>query len=114
MHGQAQRQARRRRSVRLTDTAGSEEAMEGSGSLVEKETPEMGAMINEVKHDVRKAVDSLPENYRQAVVLVHFMEYRYDEAATQMGVGVEDIRRWVHRGLKKLHTSLQGYRESVL
>jgi RNA polymerase sigma factor (sigma-70 family) len=97
----------------LTDNVDSEEASEGIGGLVEGHTPEMGAMTNEVTRDVRKAVSSLPENHRRAVVLVHFMEYRYDEAAAQMGVGVEDIRRWVHRGLTKLRTSLQGHRESI-
>jgi RNA polymerase sigma-70 factor, ECF subfamily len=47
---------------------------------------------------VRKAVASLPENYREAVVLCDLEEMSYDEAAAALGCPVGTVRSRLHRG----------------
>jgi RNA polymerase sigma-70 factor (ECF subfamily) len=47
---------------------------------------------------VRKAIASLPENYREAVVLCDLEEMSYDEAATALGCPVGTVRSRLHRG----------------
>jgi len=91
----------------------SDDAYQGGMKTVERETPEKVAMTNEIQNDVKKAVNLLPENYRQAVILVHLMEYSYDEAAVMMGTKKSNIKTWVHRGIGKLADILKDYRESV-
>lgn len=71
------------------------------------DTPEEKSISREIQSDVRKAMDRLPENHRRAIILVHFMEYSYAEAATMMNADKGDIRNWVHRGVTKLDPRCQ-------
>ncbi|MCX5814079.1 MAG: sigma-70 family RNA polymerase sigma factor [Proteobacteria bacterium] len=90
-----------------------DDAFQEGIKTIERDTPEKKAMTNEIQNDVKKAVNLLPENYRQAVILVHLMEYSYDEAAAMMGTKKSNIKTWVHRGIGKLADILKDYRESV-
>jgi RNA polymerase sigma-70 factor, ECF subfamily len=47
---------------------------------------------------VRKAIASLPENYREAVVLCDLEEMSYEEAASALGCPVGTVRSRLHRG----------------
>jgi RNA polymerase sigma-70 factor, ECF subfamily len=47
---------------------------------------------------VRKAIASLPENYREAVILCDLEEMSYDEAAAALGCPVGTVRSRLHRG----------------
>lgn len=47
---------------------------------------------------VRKAIASLPENYREAVVLCDLEEMSYEEAAAALGCPVGTVRSRLHRG----------------
>jgi len=58
--------------------------------------------------EVRKAINSLRDEYRLALILVHYEGYSYIEAAELMKCKEDDIRRWVHRGSKQIRESFEG------
>jgi len=47
---------------------------------------------------VRQAISTLPENYREAVVLCELEEMSYEEAAEALGCPVGTVRSRLHRG----------------
>jgi RNA polymerase sigma-70 factor, ECF subfamily len=69
-------------------------------------------MSKETVTRVRKAVASLPENYREAVILCDLEEMSYEEAAEAMACPVGTVRSRLHRGrailLEKLEEKLAG------
>lgn len=64
--------------------------------------PETEAGNMEIQKIIRNALNALPENYRQAIILAHQMGYTHSEAAELMGCKEDDVKRWVFRGLLKL------------
>jgi RNA polymerase sigma-70 factor (ECF subfamily) len=52
----------------------------------------------ETVNRVRRAIASLPENYREAVILCDLEEMSYDEAAATLGCPVGTVRSRLHRG----------------
>jgi len=73
------------------------ETLEGlSGSLVSESLA--GEMIrNEVAERVQAAIASLPDHYRQAVVLCDLCELSYDQAASRLRCAVGTIRSRLNR-----------------
>ncbi len=62
--------------------------------------------------NVRAAVTSLPEHYRQVVVLCDLLEVSYAEAAAHLGCAVGTVRSRLHRGHKLLAEKLKLLRET--
>ena len=67
---------------------------------------------------VRQAISTLPENYREAVVLCELQEMTYDEAAVALGCPVGTVRSRLHRGrallLEKLRDAHPSRRPSAV
>ena len=67
---------------------------------------------------VRKAIASLPENYREAVILCDLEEMSYDEAAAALGCPVGTVRSRLHRGrtilLEKLAETPLAHRATAV
>ena len=61
--------------------------------------------------NVRAAVASLPEHYRQVVVLCDLCEMSYADAATRLGCAVGTVRSRLNRGHKLLAGKLKLHRE---
>lgn len=59
--------------------------------------------------DVAKALESLPEDFRTAVILCDIEELTYEEIAEFVDVPVGTIRSRLHRGRKLLQRSLFDY-----
>jgi RNA polymerase sigma-70 factor (ECF subfamily) len=59
---------------------------------------------------VRKAVLSLPERYREVVVLCDLQEMSYEEAATIVGCAVGTVRSRLHRARTFLAVKLSELR----
>jgi RNA polymerase sigma-70 factor, ECF subfamily len=57
---------------------------------------------------VRQAVSTLPENYREVVVLCEFEEMSYEEAAAVLGCPVGTVRSRLHRARAILLEKLRG------
>jgi RNA polymerase sigma-70 factor (ECF subfamily) len=62
--------------------------------------------------NVRAAVASLPEHYRQVVVLCDLCEMTYADAAMRMGCAVGTVRSRLNRGHKLLAEKLKLQRET--
>jgi RNA polymerase sigma-70 factor (ECF subfamily) len=84
-----------------------------SGSLpVDPETVP-GLMIrNEVVERVQNAIASLPDHYRQAVVLCDLCELPYEQAASRLGCAVGTIRSRLNRAHTLLAQKLKPLRKS--
>ncbi len=57
---------------------------------------------------VRQAVSTLPENYREVVILCEFEEMSYEEAAAALGCPVGTVRSRLHRARAILLEKLRG------
>jgi RNA polymerase sigma-70 factor (ECF subfamily) len=62
----------------------------------------------EIVGRVRQAISTLPENYREAVVLCELQEMTYDEAALALSCPVGTVRSRLHRGRALLLEKLRG------
>lgn len=57
---------------------------------------------------VLRAVQALPEKYRQAVYLRYYEEYGVEEIADLMGCKASQVSTYLYRGKQKLKTMLGG------
>lgn len=70
-----------------------------------------GALIrNEVTAQVQAAIASLPDHYRQAVVLCDLCELSYEQAASRLQCAVGTIRSRLHRAHNMLVEKLRPLR----
>lgn len=61
-----------------------------------------------LSEEVQGALDSLPPDFRVAVVLCDVADLGYDEIAGQLGVPVGTVRSRIHRGRRMLREMLSG------
>ncbi len=59
-----------------------------------------------VEPGLEAALSRLSPNQRTAVLLVHGLDWTYQETATAMGITLAAVRNHVHRGLRRLRTAL--------
>ena len=76
----------------------------------DRETNEPGPLDDltraETIESVRKAVLSLPEKYREVVVLCELQELSYGETAEALGCAIGTVRSRLHRARSLLHAKL--------
>lgn len=60
---------------------------------------------------LRAALDSLPADKREVLVLSRFQGLRYDEVATLLGCEVGTVKVRVHRAMKALRTRFVALRD---
>jgi RNA polymerase sigma-70 factor (ECF subfamily) len=68
-----------------------------------------GALTN----GTRRKLDSLPEGFRDAIVLVDVLDRSYRDAARQMGVPVGTVMSRLHRGRKLLAAQFADERDAA-
>jgi RNA polymerase sigma-70 factor (ECF subfamily) len=68
--------------------------------------PESQALRSIVEHEIQRALDELPEEYRLAVVLSDVEELSYKEIADVMGCPVGTVMSRLHRGRRLLQKRL--------
>jgi len=105
-----QRRNRRHRMVSLDRRVGGDQEDE-AGALVELlHTPEPGpaeeAESTERRDQVRRAVEKLPEQVRQALMLVYFQGLKYREAADVLEIPVGTVKSRLHSAVGKLNDAL--------
>jgi RNA polymerase sigma-70 factor, ECF subfamily len=86
---------------------------DGSGSgivLQDATTPAIWAERRERLRQVRAAVQELPVEFREAVVLCELEEMSYEEAAQMAGCPIGTIRSRLHRGRALLMAKLEMLR----
>lgn len=91
------------------------EALENlSAELVADREAVHGPMIRgEIVAKVQTAIASLPDHYRQAVVLCDLCELSYAEAALRLGCAVGTVRSRLNRGHALLAQKLKSFKEPV-
>jgi len=86
---------------------------DGSGSgvvLQDASTPAIWAERRERREHVRAAIQELPAEFREAVVLCELEEMSYEEAAQLAGCPIGTIRSRLHRGRALLMAKLELFR----
>jgi len=90
-----------------------EGAVEGKSlSPAAPDDPHTALVRKESIHSVHRAILSLPEHYREAVVLCDLNEMSYDEAAAVLECSVGTVRSRLHRGRRLLIQKLRGGRDA--
>ena len=96
------REARRPQMVELSD-------VEASGDLADAVTPEDRIFDKLLDDDVTKAMDSLPEDFRFAIVLSDLEGFSYKETAEILDCPIGTVMSRLHRGRRLLRNSLYEY-----
>jgi RNA polymerase sigma-70 factor (ECF subfamily) len=63
--------------------------------------------------EIVRAIDSLPDEYRTAVVLSDIQEMRYAEIAEILGIPEGTVKSRLFRGRRLLQRKLRGYAETM-
>jgi RNA polymerase sigma-70 factor (ECF subfamily) len=71
--------------------------------------PERAWEQNNLDHDVQAAIDTLPPDFRAAVVLCDIEGLSYEEIAATLGIKLGTVRSRIHRGRALLREAL-GHR----
>jgi RNA polymerase sigma-70 factor (ECF subfamily) len=71
--------------------------------------PETLALMPLVEHEIQKALDALPTEFRLAVVLCDVEEFSYEEIAQIMGCPIGTVMSRLHRGRKLLQRALYNH-----
>ena len=102
----------RRRDVRLErDLAGELEQSShvlDRGLLAPHSSPSGSAMRREQALRLADALDRLPDDYREVLLLRHLEELTFPEVARRMGRSVEAVKKLWARALARLRQSLGG------
>jgi RNA polymerase sigma factor (sigma-70 family) len=79
---------------------------------VADETPPPGTGLDEgvLGQDIARALDTLPERQKAAILLCHFQDCGNIEAAEIMGVSVEALESLLARGRRALKTQLAHWK----
>ena len=106
---------RKKRSREILDAASAEQdATDGvlvHANAHDKQSPERALVERSVSDDVQKALDSLPEDFRTAVILCDMQGLSYKEIAEIMECPVGTVMSRLFRGRKLLAASLRGFAE---
>jgi RNA polymerase sigma-70 factor (ECF subfamily) len=105
-----QRRFGRHRMTSLDRRMGSDEESD-TGAFVDLfDSHHRGPVEETEKHEradeVRRAVDELPEQTRQVVLLIYFQGLKYREAAHALGIPVGTVKSRLHGGIHKLGEAL--------
>jgi RNA polymerase sigma factor (sigma-70 family) len=96
-------QVRRRRRIRIEPWGDDTDRIP---DVVGEATPERGYEHANLDHDVQRALDDLPPEFRAAVVLRDMEGLSYEEIAVTLGVKLGTVRSRIHRGRAQLRESL--------
>jgi len=66
---------------------------------------------NEINELIEMALQLLPAEWREAVILQLYAGFSYEEIADSLGVPVTTVRNWLCRGKQRLREILQPYFE---
>jgi RNA polymerase sigma-70 factor (ECF subfamily) len=70
--------------------------------------PESVVEVNERSEQIRKALASLPANYRLVIELRHYQQMSYDEIAAQLNIPLSDVKSHLFRARKILAEKLHA------
>ena len=103
LHGVAYRLAQRARVERAR-----RQVHERRAAAMRTKGPDVERALREVQEGLHRALESLPERYRAALVLCHLEGRSHEEAARQLGCPLATLRSRLTRGRKLLRDRLAG------
>ena len=114
----ASRKRKRRQTISLENEWDSGESSAKAGSLRDvlesnNEKPDSSAMMDEKKVQVRKAIDTLPENLRQVLLLAYFHEFKYQEISEVLEIPLGTVKSRLHAALEKFQQSWERMQDMV-
>jgi RNA polymerase sigma-70 factor (ECF subfamily) len=81
---------------------------------LEAETPGRDKLsLMEIEEAFEKALETLPENQRTAILLLKQQELSYEEIAAAMDATETAVKSWIHRARQKLKTELKDFYRSA-
>lgn len=95
-------QVRRRARVRIDAMGDNEQLVPGS----REDQPDRGFEHGNLDHDIQRALDALPPEYRAAVVLCDIEGLSYAEIAVSLDIKMGTVRSRIHRARAQLRESL--------
>lgn len=99
---------RRETTVSLDAAIGDSETALSDTFSSTSATPEEDVLRREREISLRRALQSLPEIFRQAVVLCDIEGFSYEEIAATLGVNIGTVKSRIARGREELRRKLQG------
>lgn len=114
----ASRKRKRRQTISLENEWDSGESSAKAGSLRDvlesnNEKPDSLVMMDEKKVQVRKAIDTLPENLRQVLLLAYFHEFKYQEISEVLDIPLGTVKSRLHAALEKFQQSWERMQDVV-
>ena len=114
----ASRKRKRRQAISLESDWSNGESTTKVGNLRDalesnNEKPDNPAIMGENKVQVRKAIDMLPENLRQVLLLAYFHEFKYQEISEVLGIPLGTVKSRLHAALEKFQQSWEQMQDVV-
>jgi len=114
----ASRKRKRRQTISLENEWDSGESSAKAGSLRDvlesnNEKPDSSAIMDEKKVQVRQAIDTLPENLRQVLLLAYFHEFKYQEISEVLEIPLGTVKSRLHAALEKFQQSWERMQDVV-
>jgi len=114
----ASRKRKRRQAISLESDWSNGESTTKTGNLRDalesnNEKPDNPAIMGENKVQVRKAIDMLPENLRQVLLLAYFHEFKYQEISEVLGIPLGTVKSRLHAALEKFQQSWEQMQDVV-
>jgi RNA polymerase sigma-70 factor (ECF subfamily) len=103
----------RRHAKRDPVDVDSEQVEQAPARPADGSTPEDLLMRGSLGADLQAAVDALPENFRQAVLLRDVEEFSYKEIAEILNVAAGTVMSRISRGRRLLHQHLMEQKRGV-
>ncbi|OBY81036.1 RNA polymerase subunit sigma [Paenibacillus sp. KS1] len=73
------------------------------------ESVERDVLSSHAAHDIREAIDQLPEHHRAVVVLRYLQDFSYNEIADSLNLPLNTVKSYLFRARQQLQTMLQDY-----
>lgn len=86
------------------------EGEEGESLAVERETPESLALASATRDALQAALEALPLEYREVILLCDVEEMKYKEIAEVLSIPIGTVMSRIARGRKLLRQRLAGER----
>ena len=92
-----------------------EEQREASGFELAAETEDLGSGIQQeqVTRHVRRALQGLPAEMRQVIIMKEYEGLKFSEIADVLGIPISTVKTRMYTGLTELRKRLEHLREAV-